>query len=141
MMFNYVCDKDRVVFRVPKTDPNVSILPVLLKCPRCEEHITVSATWKKGCEILILSAEDFFRAANGLGLPDKEDASEARVQYLLREGQITLVVTKEASESRVLIERIHVKTPEDRRYILHFASSTKGATIFKVTEIDADPNT
>ncbi len=132
MMFNYVCEKDRAVFSVNGMDPSIRILPVMLDCPRCRNPISVASKWEASSEVVVLSAEDLFRAANGLGLPDVENASEARVAHLLTEGKFVAVKLSPVNNDRVIIETLTVKISENL-YTLHFATSTNGATIYKVT--------
>lgn len=132
MMYNYVCEDDLMVYSVNRMDPSIKILPVVIGCPKCRKDITVAPNFPARSQVLILTAEELFRAANGLPLPPDESASEARVSHLLLNGKITGVKLISVDQDRVIIESISVKYLE-QNHTLHFATSTKGATIFKVS--------
>lgn len=130
---NYPCEKDRIVYRVPSVDPDIRILSVVLSCPRCQEALTPSKTWQKGDEEVVLSAQDLFKASNGLPISGLEAASAARIGFIFSTCMVVDSQFEAITEERVLLESLTVQTPTGVKYKLHFGSSTKGATIYKIT--------
>lgn len=132
MMFNYACDDCLTVYSVNGMDKSINILPVVLECPKCRKRINVTSKWESRSEVMVMSAEALFRAANGLPLPDVESASEARVSHLLLNGKVVSAKLVPVDQDRVVIESLTIQTNAHSN-TLHFATSTKGATIYKVS--------
>lgn len=135
MMLSYVCEKDLLVFRVSKLDPEIHILSVLINCPVCQTPIGVSAdTETLACmKVRVLTATELYRASNGLGLPDFQHASFDRVLSCLIGNKVTDVSMEAATPTRIVLHSL-VMSGENHNSILHFGTSTRGATIYKITE-------
>lgn len=134
-MISYACEADRMVFQVPKLDPQVRLLTVVLNCPTCHRPLTITSKWGIHYEKVLLTAEQLFKASNGLALPGAESASEARVSMLLIEAKFVSARLEAVAEDRVIIESLTIETANvPKKYTFHFGTSTKGATIYKITE-------
>lgn|SRR5690349_21535277 len=138
MMLSYRCDVDKVEFRVSKLDPQIHILSVTIDCPICRKSLTVSSNSNAddgipvGVALRILTATELFQASNGLGLPSYEHASFDRVRWCLLESRIIDIDISPITPHRVLINSLTIEGP--KKCVLYFGSSTKGATIYRITE-------
>lgn len=136
MKLQYYCKTDRTVFSTLVLDLNVRLMGVIIDCPVCRRPIELTSEIEDpDAKMVSMSVEDLFKASNGMGMPGLDVASLARVKFLLSEAtKISDVELVEVTPERVLIEKLTVKTSNpERTYTLHFGSSTKGATIYKVT--------
>ena len=79
--------------------------------------------------VLSLSAEEFFRALCGYGLPDEIGAEPEIVQALLLSSKITGVSLFRSPLGRSVLERLDLENGT----CLHLASSRHGPVVFKVT--------
>lgn len=129
----YPCKEDWIVFLISRVDSQIGILPAQASCPKCGSPMLVCEDYPEGLIPKIISAVEFFQAVNGLGLPNDQDASKSKVIFSILNGTIKWAELEEATSNRTIIQSIDVKVDSDgitRR--LHFASSTKGATIYKI---------
>ena len=132
-MIAYPCTKDRVVFKVPTLDPQVRILNEVIPCPLCGDQLTVSHDLSDNLTTRVMTATELFQASSGLGLPDFQQASLERVRHCLEGSTVVSIQAQEITPTRVLVESITVNGSTND-YVIHFGSSTRGATIFKITE-------
>lgn len=133
----YACKKDQVVFVIPKVDPEIGILPAQARCPNCGSYLLVCEDYPKDLKICVINAMGFFRASNGMGLPNEQYASKAALEQFMIGGTIEDIVLEDLSPQRALVAYMDIKGPDDVRRRFHFATSTKGVVIFRIENIHA----
>jgi hypothetical protein len=130
----YICKGCSAAFVVPDSDPNAHLLKKSMRCPNheaCGGKVKIYAAGNikvKGSQHI--SALQLFQASFGAGLPNEKRCGPKDLRKLLLGSTITEVDLKASSDpQRSLIISLTLGTK-----VIHFASSTLGATVFKVTE-------
>lgn len=142
-MMYYICQSETCDFacRVLKADPDLELLSLRMRCPRCPQKINLSN--KKEAESFVCVMREFtakalYTASMGRGTPEEQLCSPELLSELLK-GAIIMSLDLEAAGdgNRSIVNSMLVALKEEgtpcRR--VFFATSTKGATIFKV-EVD-----
>lgn len=118
-----------VKYSVSELDPNKHLIPERFKCwaPKCRFYI------KRDDSLLpsgITQALALYQAISGLGTGSEKKCGPDDVRKMvLGKKVVAVVVEQAASRDRSLITSL---TFEDGKK-LHFAASTRGATIYRVT--------
>jgi hypothetical protein len=137
MIICYSCEKDKTIYLVSKMDPQLNLLGLVLPCPICREPIQIAdhdgeSPLKNGWSLKRISALELFQASNGLGFKSEQDAASiGRISQCV--GAKIKSISMEEVGPRVIVNTITVEDATGLR-ILHFGTSTKGATIFKVVQ-------
>jgi hypothetical protein len=144
-MIAYLCETDGTVYVISDADPDVNLLPAVAYCPGgCGKKLHAGktpagaspSTEPIGLKKIVLTAQQFYQACMGLGLPDQRVANVERVRVLLSGAEITnLKVSQSINSERTLIDEMTVKTTDKRVLTFHFAQSVQGALIYKITEL------
>ncbi len=126
------CSKCELGFQLNRQDRELGLLALQkrLSCPRsdCKGRLRRRPTLEKGRPI---AAFDLHVAVNGGGLPEeREQCSPSKLKKLLLGGKIQSVNLKPSVGTRSFVETITLVGGKR----IHFAASTRGATIYKVTE-------
>lgn len=135
MMLVYTCKKCKSAYLVSGLDADVHLLQKQMRCPNsevCGGKIRIYASSKiRVTSTQRVSAVHLYQACMGAGLPHEKRCSPDDLKKLLL-GSIVVSAQLEScpDPKRSLIMSLTLNNGK----ILHFASSTKGATIFKVTE-------
>jgi hypothetical protein len=131
----YSCKKCRCAFVVSGSDENLKLLQPSMRCPNamsCEGKIRVYATTNMDFkEAIRISALHLYQASMGAGLPKEKKCSPQEVKKLLVGSTIAEVELQNCPDPK---RSIILSLTLNNGKVLHFASSTKGATIFKITE-------
>lgn len=114
-----------------------------VSCPWCGEeeamryHPILGKAARQGgpFQHQVMSAEDFYRACRGLGLPGSYGADPELVKALFGMGRVCgLSMEKVGEPSKTLLHSIRVETA-DGRFDLHLGPSTHGAVIYRISEV------
>lgn len=114
-------------------DTQLNLLSLTMSCPVCLAAMKVDPDdHTSSTTITVLSAQELFQASNGMGLPDEQDASVDRIHYCMKDAKIEEMVVDATSKSnKTMVDKIIV-IGSNGRFIIHFGSSPKGATIFRI---------
>lgn len=94
-----------------------------------ESEVAVNATTPGVIRVLNLTAQEFFSAMCGYGLPDELGTSPEVVKALLLSSKIMDVSVGESPSGRTVVYRLDLENGTS----LHLASSSHGPSVFKVT--------
>ena len=135
MLRIYTCKKCRSVYVVSEKDQHIELLKKIMRCPnaqRCAGKIRVYANSNIPVSgSLKVTAVHLYQASMGAGLPDERRCSPKEVRQMLLGATVTGAELEAAPDPhRSLLLSMTLSTGKT----LHIASSTKGATIYKVTE-------
>ena len=133
----FTCRRCKLAFVVPVDDASGNLLKKRMRCPNwvtCKGTIYENATTNvapTGLTTSLLSAVQLYQATMGSGLPEERNCGPKDVKKLMTGAKITAVQLGDApTANRSLIHSITL----DNGKVLHLAPSTKGATVFKITE-------
>jgi hypothetical protein len=133
----FTCRKCKLFIMVPADDTSGHLLKKRMRCPNwvtCKSSIYENATTNiapVGGQTHLLSAIQLYQSTMGTGLPEERNCGPKDIKKLMTGAKITAVQLGDApTANRSLIHSITL----DNGKVLHLAPSTKGATIFKVTE-------
>jgi hypothetical protein len=124
------CYKCQIGYQLNGADKDLNLMHGKLPCTRsgCKGRLRRRPALEGGRPI---SAFELYTAVNGGGLPEeREQCTPLKLKKLLLGGKIQNIELKAAAGTRSFIESITLVGGKQ----VHFAASTKGATIFKVTE-------
>ena len=113
-----------------------------ISCPWCEQgametHPVLGKAARQGepYKHQVMSAEDFYRASRGLGMPGEYGADPELVTGLFQLGRVCgMSVEKVGSPAKTLVHSIRLETSEGR-FDLHMGPSTNGAVIYRISEV------
>ena len=130
-----MCTKCKVVFSVADEEPSRPLLKKSMRCPTncCEGKLKLSSQTniKIGFEAIKISAVELYQATLGAGLPKEKKCAPAVMKKLLIGAKITAVHIEEAPVAeRSLLLSITL----GNKKVVHLATSSLGATIYKVTD-------
>lgn len=143
MISLFTCSKCKTAFSVSDEDPSRDLLKKTMRCPveGCTGKLRLSSRTniKLGFETIKISAVELYQATLGAGLPKEKKCSPAAMKKLLTGAKIVAVHLEEApsAERSLLLSLTVIKGSTrglGRAKVIHLASSTKGATIYKVTD-------
>lgn len=111
-------------------------------CPWCGEgqlvtHPVLGRAARQGAPYKhqVMSAEDFYRATRGLGMPGEYGADPELILALFQMGQVCgLSIEGVGNPPKTLVRSIRLATP-DGRFDLHLGPSTNGAVIYRISEV------
>lgn len=132
----YRCKKCRAAFSIPATDPDVHLLKKHMRCPNsqdCEgkQYLLSETNLPAEFSVTQISAVQFYQATMGVGLPKERKCGPAAMRKILLGARITdLHIDEAPSKDRSILYSLAL----DNGNTIHIASSTKGATIYRVTE-------
>jgi hypothetical protein len=124
------CGKCKTGFKVMVSLEEATLLGTRPRCPvdGCKGRMSPGDPKEKD---QIISGIDLYIAVSGQGLPEeKREAGIMKLLSSLKGKRIVSLKLKRAGDVRSIIESLTIEGGKT----FHFASSTKGATIFKVTE-------
>jgi len=137
MFVHYSCTCG-MAFRITKADPDVGLLSLKMNCPGidCSKEIQIiDAEEASELDLQSLPAKALYVACMGRGFPEERCCSPEALKRLLVGGLISDIdlAPCSADEDRSIISSIQVDSMHGI-HLIHFAVSTQGATIYKVTE-------
>lgn len=130
----YGCKKCGAQFIVPSIDPDIGLLKTRMRCPsscggtvrlRAETNIRMKQPVQQ------VTALHLYQAVMGVGLPQERRCGPGDVTKVLVGSRIKAIDIVEAPDPRRSI--VNSITLEDGR-VVYLASSTKGATVYRITE-------
>lgn len=134
----YRCSKCEKSYFVKSSDPEKHLLKKSMRCPnyvRCKGKIT-TRSWKNAGEIrnyYWVTALELYQATAGLGLLSERKCSPLALKKILLGRKIVgLDITEAGDPDKSILTSITI----DNGKVIHVASSTKGAIVYKVTEAD-----
>lgn len=129
--------KCKTTYAVPATDPQLPLLKRSgMRCPnaatcksRLRETGKTNLTFSPGVQKI--TALELYQACMGVGAPEERRCAPIDVKKVI-DGAMIISAHTEASPDpkRTIIHSLVL----DNGKVLHFAASTRGATIFKITE-------
>lgn len=137
----YKCSKCKHSFFIKIDDPNKKrLLKNSMRCPnyvRCKGRIT-HRSWSNATEIRKFrwtTALELYQASAGLGFSTERDCSPDTLKKLLHGHMIMATDIHDTGDpKKSIIMSLTLETGK----VLHLASSTKGAVVYKVTEMSHD---
>jgi DNA-directed RNA polymerase subunit RPC12/RpoP len=147
----YTCNKCLTAVSVIVDGPGAQLVDEddYHKCPWCSEgtlvtHPVLGKAARQGGPFKheVMSAEDFYRAVRGMGMPGEYGADPALVHGLFQMGRVCgLSMEGHGSPVKTVVHSIRLETP-DGRFDLHMGPSTQGAVIYRISEVrDERPET
>ncbi len=133
----FTCRKCSRAYAVPALDANLRLLKSRMRCPNwmtCKGSIYRGAETnvKPSFHVVMLSAIELYQASMGTGLPEERKCGPKDLKKIMVGSKITEVQLGDApAANRSLIHSITL----DNGKVLHLAPSTKGASVFKITEV------
>ena len=122
-------------FRVNKMDEHLALLTLRMNCPKdcggwleiADEPVPVSGIWE-------VSAKTLFEMTQGRGSALEKMCSPQRKETMLENSVIRALCLEPspADPNRSIILNMTVQTTDGSRIVVYFATSTQGATIFKL---------
>ena len=101
-----------------------------VKCPVCFSVSVVPTTLKKTGQLVVeLTAQQFWVATNGFGMPDEMVTEPEAIEAMLLAHKIKKVKLHHSASRRVVVDELEL----DNGITLHFTASGEGAVIFKLT--------
>jgi hypothetical protein len=133
----YRCIKCKTSYFIRAGDPELHLLRKKMRCPQfatcggnihhrnftVNTHTVPNARW--------ISALELFQAAAGIGLPEERNCSVTDVRRAMVGSRISEVHLEKAPDPK---KSILMSFTLDNGKVIHLATSTKGAIIYKVTE-------
>lgn len=142
MFAYYSCDSCGMAFQVPKTDENLHLLSLRMRCPdnTCEDKLQICDREKWAGAWVPIDAEALFAACSGVGVPAERKCSPSDLEMLLGGTIRTMELEPSSADpNRSIISNMVVDLDlgkeESRAVAVYFAMSTHGATIYKVTDL------
>ncbi len=132
----FTCKKCSSAYLVPVVDPQGHLLKKRMHCPNwvtCRGSIYENAQTdiKPSFPVSSLSAIQLWQATMGTGLPQERNCGPKDLKKLMVGAKILEIQLGDAPiTNRSLIHSITL----DNGKVIHLAASTKGPTVFKVTE-------
>lgn len=133
------CAKCQGSFLVNNDDEHCHLLKKTMRCPNyvtCKGSI-VKKTFTAKTSLIPhtqhLTAIELFQATCGLGLPGERNCSPEETKKSLEGARIVKAHLEKAGDPK---KAILVSLTLDSGKILHLSSSTMGAIVFKVTDVD-----
>ena len=110
-------------------DPNISLIPDRFKCwvSGCRFYLTRSDKLPPGGS---MHAAHIYQRLSGLGTQTESQCGTAALRKLLYGQKIVEVAMESVSKTRSLVTSMRLENGKT----IHFAPSTKGVTIYKVTD-------
>lgn len=134
----YQCEKCDTFYRVPKADPDLKLLSLVMPCPesRCDGSISIAElSGDKAVRGRNITAKELYTATMGHGFPEERIANVANVSMVLLEGKITdLDLMDHYPDDRKTVLFSLVVENGGVKYRVFFGSGGKGATIYKISE-------
>jgi len=133
----YVCRKCKAAFTVPVLDPQAHLMKKSMRCPHSDIcggkiHLTTKTNIKLAFPSTPMGALELYQASLGVGVPKERRCSPTDIKKALVGAKIVDIKTDPAGDpKRTIIYSLTL----DSGKVIHFAHSTKGATIFKVTDV------
>lgn len=142
-MIYYGCGSCDAMFGVEENDKDLHLLSLRMECPSClEDKIQIIRHPTRQFIAQVMSAKLLWQACKGLGLPDARSCSPDSVELLLRSATILAIEVEESPDpDRSLLSTITIDPLEGTPKKVYFGTSTRGATIYKVTEDDGAAET
>lgn len=139
MFVSYICTNGCSAYRVPKSDKDLSILSLRMKCPNseCDGMLELNYSIPRGPNTYGMSAKELFRACMGHGLEDERNCYPDRVLSVLMGGEIQRVsIDEEASdENRTIINSLVISHAAET-YRVHLGSGSKGVVVYKISKVE-----
>jgi hypothetical protein len=134
MISLFTCLKCKAAFSVSE-GPGNNLLKETMRCPTdgCVGSLKLSSRTniKLGFEAPKVSALELYQATLGAGLPEEKKCSPAAMKKLLTGAKITSVHIEDApAEERSILFSLTLSNKK----VVHLATSSLGATIYKVTD-------
>lgn len=137
----YRCPKCKTSFLVRMDDPDKHLLKKSMRCPNfvtCEGRInhrifTTSTSIIQNARWV--TAIELFQAAAGIGLPEERQCSVTDVRKTMLGARISAVHLEKAPDPK---KSLLLSLTLDNGKVIHVSSSTKGAIVYKVTEVGHD---
>ncbi|ERR1043165_3669530 len=133
----YRCSKCEKSYFVKKSkEDNMHLLKKSMRCPnyvRCKGKIT-QRSWKNSGEVRNyhwVTAIELYQASAGLGLLSERNCSPSMLKkILLGHRTVSVDVSASGDPNKSIVTSLTL----DNGKVIHLASSTKGAIVYKITE-------
>lgn len=138
----YICKACKVPFAVSIVDGDKHLLKNSMRCPnsaQCQGKIRLTEQKKVSMQepVRHVKARDLYAACLGMGLPHERKCGPKNLRKMLVGAKIADVHLEVAPDpSRSIIHSLTL----DNGQVVHLAMSSKGATIFKVTNQPEKPS-
>lgn len=130
----YSCKKCDRIWCVAGDDPGRHLLKKVMPCPNrssCGSNVREVTKADSKRSWSSVTAIQLYQASMGTGLPEERQCGLPEVKKALIGAKITAAVLEKSPDpSRSLISSLRLDTGKT----IHFATSTKGAVIYKITE-------
>lgn len=127
----YRCETCQLSYAVDRSDADLHVLTVKMTCPTDECAGTMElVVGQAPHRFSTISAKDLFAASRGRGLPKEKRCSPEALGPILLGKKIVGMEMEKVGDDRSVIDSLTVEGGKT----IHFATSTRGATIYKVTE-------
>jgi hypothetical protein len=118
-------------------DPDRHLLKKIMRCPSAptcdgKQHMFSETNIPTEFHVEQISALQFYQAVMGIGLPKERKCGPSEVRKILVGSRVLDVHLDVAPDDKRSI--IYSITLENGN-VLHLAASTRGATVFRVTEV------
>lgn len=136
----YKCSKCNRSLFIKANDPNNRLLKSTMRCPnyvRCDGRI-LNKSWANALEIRNFrwtTALELYQASAGIGFVSERDCSPDTLRRLLHGHTIMATEIQDTGDPQ---KSIMMSLTLDTGKVLHLAASTKGAIVYKVTEVSYD---
>ena len=133
----YRCSKCERSFFVRSKDEHQHLLKKSMRCPnfvRCKGRIS-RRSWNTADEIRNyqwVTALELFQASAGLGLKAERNCSPETLKRLMVGSKILSTEVQDTGDPQ---KSLLMSITLDNGKVIHTASSTKGAIVYKVTEV------
>lgn len=135
----YFCSKCKHSYFVKDQDPNKHLVKPTMRCPNyrvCKGTVRRKNKWPESGVIKgqthHISALDLYQAAAGVGLPEERKCSPKDMKKMLTGARIVNVQLENAPDPD---KSVLVSMALDNGKVVFITTSTKGALIYKVTEV------
>lgn len=132
----YFCKVCRIEYSVSVIDSHIDLLKKRMRCPSfdtCGGYLRLGAETNMKSNTIAIDAMSLYQASMGVGLPsEKKYCSPIYLRKLMTGKKIKAVTLLSAGDSK---RSIIVSIQLDNDKIIYLASSTKGATVYKVTDV------
>ena len=139
MLVFYACPCG-AAFKVSKTDEDLHLLSLRMRCPDESCVRGMFEIQDNDDDGVLITAKELFALCSGRGTPKERQCSPERLRELLVGGHIKEleVEASSADPNRSLVSKMLVGIDfgdPSKAVVVHFAMSSKGATIYKVTDL------
>lgn len=135
----HFCSKCKHSYFVHMDDPNRHLIKKTMRCPNyrtCAGTIRHKTKWPESGVIKgrtrHISAIELYQASAGIGLPEERKCSPKAMKKMLTGARIMNVMLETAPDPN---KSVLVSLALDNGKVIFVTTSTKGALIYKVTEV------